>query len=30
MGKDNDCHERSLSGMGMYRYKQLISDKLSL
>jgi hypothetical protein len=28
--KDNDYHQRSLSETGMYRYKQLISDKLSL
>jgi hypothetical protein len=28
--KDNDYHQRSLSETGMYRYKQLIGDKLSL
>ncbi|MCE9688266.1 IS5 family transposase, partial [Shewanella sp. AS16] len=28
--KDNDYHQRSLSETAMYRYKQLISPKLSL
>jgi hypothetical protein len=28
--KENDYHQRSLSETGMYRYKQLIGDKLSL
>jgi hypothetical protein len=28
--KDNDYHQRSLSETGMYRYKQLIGDMLSL
>lgn len=29
MEKENDCHQRSQSETGMYRYKQLISPKLS-
>ncbi|MDD1830292.1 IS5/IS1182 family transposase, partial [Photobacterium sp. ZSDE20] len=28
--KDNDYHQRSLSETGVGRYKQLISEKLSL
>jgi hypothetical protein len=28
--KDNDYHQRSLSETGMFSYKQLIGDKLSL